>query len=284
MVSSGVHITYQFSSLAGSAGELVNTSASSFVAHRLVESGFWRDLLTLWEVHGYFKKIKACQLFSQSSRVATLVLFCTWSANSRLLPAVPSVVRATLVRHLSASCLTQTCFVSESSFIELAAEKGFSQVSLEMSKSAQCPRANGKLKYEEKLKLLGVGSDAPEKEHFRGGVGRPAALVVSAVAVWRMLASGAHWWPLGPLGVCFPGGPAPLRPLLSPLQTGQCHDLWVFLHFFCRSVLQNQARQRHVCLVKFSRYKAFSQFQPWSKLVICKGCSRLESSLGGILK
>ena len=74
----------------------------------------------------------------------------------------------------------------------MSAEKGFLQILLEMPKSARCPRANGKLKCEEKLKLSCVGLDTLENEHFRGGMGRLAALVASAVADWKMLASDAY--------------------------------------------------------------------------------------------
>lgn len=157
--------------------------------------------------------------------------------------------------------------------MELSARKGFSN-SLEMFKLAHCLRANSKLRYKQKLKLLCIGLDILENERFKDSLVKLTVFTALSITVWKMLTSDAY---------C-----RPLEHILAVTFVGLCYSWSLFYHcfkqdsvmtcksslyFFCRNMLQKQARQRHICLIKLYCFKEFSQFQTWNKFIIHKGCS-----------
>lgn len=76
--------------------------------------------------------------------------------------------------------------------MELSAKKGFSN-SLEMFKLAHCLRANSKLRYKQKLKLLCIGLDILENERFKDSLVKLTVFTALSITIWKMLSSDAYF-------------------------------------------------------------------------------------------
>ena len=205
------------------------------------------------------------------------------SANSHWSAGL-SAVRSTLVRRAGNLCNADMFYFIESSFIEFVSRKGIFTNLIGNAQISTLPQSKWQTEVWRKVEIVVCGFRHPGKRSFprwrgeigsSGGVGRGW---LEDAGIWCLLMA-TRTWP----SVCFPGGPRSSWHLfcrcLKQDSVTTCNSS---LCFSC--MLQNQARQRHVCLVKLRCYKEFSQFQLGNKRVICKGWSGLESSLGGILK